>query len=610
MCGIAGFLNYPQGDIERIKQLLFHRGPDAQTSFKFKDLDLVHTRLSIQDIVQGSQPLFIGDWVIIFNGEIYNHLSLRQKVDDYVFKTQSDTETLLALYIKYGISALGMCDGMFAFAILDMKSGTLFLGRDRSGKKPLYYYKKDKTLVFSSELNALNSSIEGLTVDSEEIYSYLRNGFFYGDKTPFKNTHEVPPGCVLTIALEDINITNNRYFDILEYYKETKIKDKSLALSLVDQCLHKSIKNRLLSSDLEVGAFLSGGIDSSLIVAIASEYVNSLKTFTVKFDGVFDESELAKLTAKKYATTHTEISISMNLRDDVEKILAVYGEPFMDSSAIPSYYVSQAAKEHVSVILNGDGADELFGGYRRYVPIANNWLGIFKHFSSLIKFMPQPNRKQSYYNYMHRLLKISGKQGLAFYNSATNDLFEDLYTFDTNDTFQDMEQFIKEVDQEVVSNLSKILIKDFHLILPNDLLKKMDIATMAHSLEGRSPFLSKDMLELAPTLNDKFKVKGLTTKVILRELGKKYLPELVIGQPKRGFEVPLTKWVDGELKENILDRVNGDSYSISFLPASFITNLVDRKLDVSDERRAKILWTLYCLEVWKNNLIETDNRIH
>ncbi len=610
MCGIAGFINYPQGNIENIQQSLFHRGPDAQTSFTYKDLNLVHTRLSIQDISQGNQPFIIGDWVIIFNGEIYNHLILRNKLDDYVFKTQSDTETLLALYIKYGISALDMCDGMFAFAILDKNSGYLFLGRDRSGKKPLYYYKKNKTFVFASELNAISGSVAGMNVDDKEIYSYIRNGFFYGNKTPFENTYEVVPGCVLSISLDNLNLTNNRYFDAIRYYKKEKINELDSALRLVDHSLRKSVQSRLLSSDLEVGAFLSGGIDSSLIVSIASEYVNSLKTFTVKFDDVFDESELAKLTAKKYGTTHTEISISMNLKDDIEKILASYGEPFMDSSAIPSYYVSQAAKKHVSVILNGDGADELFGGYRRYVPIANNWIGIFKYFSYLINLLPKPNLKQSYYNYLHRLLKMSTKQGASFYNTATNDLFEDLYRFGVNDTFNDMERFIQKIDQEQVSNLSKILLKDFHLILPNDLLKKMDIATMAHSLEGRSPFLSKYMLELAPTLNDKFKVKGLTTKVILRELGKTYLPKPLINQPKRGFEVPLTKWVEEDLRENIIDRVNSNSYTKSFLPGSFINNLVDRKLDVSADRRAKILWTLYCLEVWKSNLTEKNSKIH
>ena len=602
MCGIAGFLNYPQGDINSIHKFLYHRGPDEQSSYTFKNLSLVHTRLSIQDIFQGTQPYIIGNWVIIFNGEIYNHLSLRKELKEHEFMTQSDTETFLALYIKYGDLALTMCDGMFAFAILDIQKENLILGRDRSGKKPLYYYKKKDTFIFASELNALNGSIQELNVDSSEIYSYLRNGFFYGNKTPFQDVFAVLPGTTLTVSLQKVQLHQETYFDILQFYKKSKVDDFDLALEEVDNCLHSSVRNRLLSSDLEVGAFLSGGIDSSLIVAIASEYVDSLKTFTVKFDGVFDESSLARLTAEKYDTEHTEISISMNLRDDIEKILLNYGEPFMDSSAIPSYYVSEAAKKHVTVILNGDGADELFGGYRRYVPIANNWINLAKIFSFLNKLLPKPSQKQSYYNYLFRLLKLSGREGLAFYNTATNDLLEDVISFDSNDTFRDIEECIQKIDEESISNLSKILIKDFKLILPCDLLKKMDIATMSNSMEGRSPFLSKDMLELAPTLKDKFKVNGLNTKFILRELGKKYLPKEIINQPKRGFEVPLTKWVNNDLNENILDRVRTDSYSSQFLPLNFIDDLVNRKIDLSEDGRAKVLWSLFCLEVWKENL--------
>jgi len=602
MCGIAGFINYPQGDIEKAQKFLFHRGPDAQTSYAYNNINLVHTRLSIQDVEHGGQPLVIGDLVIVFNGEIYNHLELRRKVACHAFKTQSDTETFLALYIEHGLGALSMCDGMFAFAILDKKSNKLILGRDRAGKKPLYYFKEAGSMVFASELKTLSNCVNKLKVDEKEISSYIRNGFFYDEKTPFQDVYEVAPGTILTVTVNDLTIQKNSFFDILDYYKKDKINDFESALRLVDESLHKSVKDRLLSSDLEVGAFLSGGIDSSLVVAIASRYVDKLKTFTVKIDGSFDESKLAKLTAEKYDTDHTEILISMNLKDDIETILCNYGEPFMDSSAVPSYYVSQEAKKHVSIVLNGDGADELFGGYRRYVPVANNWIGIAKYFAQFANILPKANNKLSNLNYIYRLLKLSKKKGLDFYNSATNDIFEDVYSFDSNDTFEQMEGFIMGLDRENISALSKLLIMDFNCILPSDLLKKMDIATMAHSLEGRSPFLSKYMLELAPTLNDKFKVKGINTKIILRELGKKYLPEALINQPKRGFEVPLKQWVDGELRSNIFDSLNGDCYSKSFFPKSFIDRLIEKKIDTSDEKRAKMLWSLYCLEVWKKNL--------
>ena len=602
MCGIAGFINYPQGDIEKAKKLLFHRGPDAQTSFSFKNINLVHTRLSIQDEKHGSQPFIIGEWVIVFNGEIYNHLELRDNVKSYMFQTQSDTETFLALYIEHGVSALSMCDGMFAFAMLNKKLNTLILGRDRAGKKPLYYYKRADSMVFASELNTLNNCVNKLRIDNSAIYSYIRNGFFYNEKTPFKDVNEIQPGSVLTVTLKDLDIKKNTFFDILDYYKKDKINEFELGIKLVDKGLHQSVKDRLFSSDLEVGAFLSGGIDSSLIVAIASEYVAKLKTFTVKFDGSFDESKLAKLTADKYGTDHSEICISMNIKDEIETILCNYGEPFMDSSAVPSYYVSQEAKKHVNVVLNGDGADELFGGYRRYVPIANNWIGLAKYFSQFANFLPKANNKQSNLNYIYRLLKLSNKQGLDFYNSATNDIFEDVYSFDSNDTFEQMDSFIESLNRENISDLSKILVMDFNFILPGDLLKKMDIATMANSLEGRSPFLSKYMLELAPTLHDKLKVKGFNTKVILRELGKKYLPKDLISQPKRGFEVPLKKWVNEDLRSNILDSLSGDCFSRTFFQKRFLDQLIDKKIDASEEKRAKMLWTLYCLEIWKKNL--------
>jgi asparagine synthase (glutamine-hydrolysing) len=601
MCGIAGGFNLNVNNINKVIDLLKHRGPDAQVFYTHKQLSLIHTRLSIQDLDHGSQPFSIGNHVIIFNGEIYNHLRLRNLIGKYKFTTQCDTETLLALFIEHGISVLSKCDGMFAFAILDKKSNQLFLGRDRAGKKPLYFYKNKDEFFFASELNAIKTGVGHVHINKDEIYSYIRNGFFYKDKTPYKDVYAVDPGHVFTIDLDSLALEKVRYFNNIDNYKTDKITNLNTALEKVDNCLHESIKDRLFSSDLEVGAFLSGGIDSSLIVAIASQYVNQLKTFTVKFEGAFDESKLAKLTASKYKTDHTELSISMNLKDDVEKILLNYGEPFMDSSAIPSYYVSREARKHVAVVLNGDGADELFGGYRRYVPAANGWIKFASNLTFLSSMLPIPYNKRSTYNYLYRMLKVSTKTGLDFYNSATNDIFEDVYQFEGNQTFADMNQQILGINSENISELSKMLLMDFHFILPSDLLKKMDIATMANSLEGRSPFLSKSMLELAPTLNDKYKISGTKTKVVLRELAKKYLPKEIINQPKRGFEVPLKKWVESELRENIFDRLDSNCYSREFIDWKFIDNLLNKKISVSDEKRAKMLWTLYSLEIWKTS---------
>jgi asparagine synthase (glutamine-hydrolysing) len=599
MCAIAGMINFPDVNIKALKKSLYHRGPDENGHSIYKNVTLIHTRLAIQDVLNGQQPFEYSDFTIVFNGEIYNHLNLRKLYLKGVgFTTNSDTETLLYLYIKYQNKMFDMIDGMFAFAILNKKSNKLILARDRAGKKPLYLYKNNSRLFFSSELNSIKVAIQDLKVNDDNIYGYLRNGFFFGDTTPYKKVIECTPGHLYEINCNSLEIKKSKFFDILEFYKKDKIQNIAQAKNQLNNILHRSIKDRLLSSDLEVGAFLSGGIDSSLIVAIASEYTSKLKTFTVKFDGSFDESHLSRMTANKYNTDHYELNIGLKLRDDVDKILLSYGEPFMDSSAIPSYYVSAEAKKHVSVVLNGDGADEIFGGYRRYVPISLGVTKFISYFSYITKILPKPHVKMSTYNYIYRLLSISGKRGVDFYNSATNDIFEDSYHFKMNETFSHMENFIKNIEDSNISELSKFLYMDFQLIMKNDLLKKMDIATMSHSLEGRSPFLSKYMLEFAPTLSDNLKVKGVTTKYILRELAKQYLPREIILQPKRGFEVPLKKWVENDLKENIFDVLGSNCYSDNFIDRRFINNLLDKNVNVSDEKRAKMLWTMYSLDVW------------
>ena len=598
MCGIAGAINYQKFDLKKIKQSLYHRGPDEQSSYNYKNIELIHTRLSIQDISHGHQPFHFGHYSIIFNGEIYNHLSLRKELNEFDFQTTSDTETLLYLYLKYKEAMFEKLDGMFAFCILNKKTNQLILARDRAGKKPLYLYQDGQTILFASELGAIKAGVINLKIHETAIESYLRCGFFFKEFTPYENVTALQAGYFYTIDIESLKIQQQSYFEIENYYKKTTNLTFEQSLQKVDELLHKSVKDRLESSDLEVGAFLSGGIDSSLIVAIASEYKQNLKTFTVKFDGAYDESHLAKLTAQKYNTTHNELTISMNLKNDIEKILLNYGQPFMDSSAIPSYYVSKEAKKYVTVILNGDGADELFGGYRRYVPAANGLLDIADKFSFLTKILPNPHNKKSLYNYGYRLLSMANKSGLDFYLSSTNDIFEDEYKFKQNHINIQMNKYINRVELE---SLSKMLYLDFNLILFSDLLIKMDIATMSHSLEGRSPFLSKYMLEFIPTLKNAYKIKRGSTKYVLRELSKKYLSSELITQPKRGFEVPLKNWVENDLKENIFDSLNNNSYSSQFIEQKFINDLLSKRLNTSDEKRAKMIWTMYCLEVWKKN---------
>ena len=604
MCGIAGFYNInPCSD--GVFTSMRHRGSDGEGVYKDGALSLYHARLAIQDVVGGAQPMSLDSLTIVFNGEIYNHLELRTLyLSNIRFDTHSDTETLLRLYQKYGVSALSMLDGMFAFCIYDKTKKTIFFARDRAGKKPLFIYQKNGSLAFASELNTIASQIP-LDIDDDMIEAYLRCGFLPHHGSPYKDIASLPAASWREYRLDDMSATDGAYFDILELFKAKKqsLTREEMVAGFKER-MSKSVKDRLLSSDLEVGAFLSGGIDSGLTVAFAREFVDRLRTFTVSFSGSFDESVLAKSVADKYETIHTQINIELNLKNDIEKILTQYGHPFFDSSAIPSWYVSREAKKHVTVILNGDGADELFGGYRRYVPAANNLYGLASMFAWTQSFLPKPISKMGKYNYLYRLLSISKKDGLDFYLSTTTDIFEDFISFGGENRYlRILSDEIKEVySVQSLSPLSKLMYVDFHEQLFSDLLPKMDIATMAHALEGRSPFLSKYMLEFAPTLPDSSKINRLRTKSLLRDVAKEYLPPLVTEAPKRGFEVPLTGWVENELREMIFDYLGSSCYAERFIGKENIARLLEGRADTSRQKRAKMLWSMFALEIWHRGI--------
>lgn len=604
MCGIAGSINF-RLNIPRLTKDLYHRGPDEQTTFEEGLLQLHHHRLAILDIAEGHQPMHHDGLTIIFNGEIYNHIEVRRKLN-LQCKTNSDTETILHAYQKSGPACLNEFDGMFAIIIYDRKRNELFIARDRAGKKPFYYYKKENSFVFASELNALQGQVKA-SINEEHIQQYIRMGYFYKSSTPYNNVWELPAGSYATVLIEKVEVVISKWWDIGSYYQQKSTDSFEKALQTTDEYIHQAVRHRVESSDLEVGSFLSGGIDSGIVSAIAKEYNSSLKTFTVSFEGEYNEAPLAKLVANKYQTDHHEISISYNnLKYDVEGILANYGEPFMDSSAIPSYYVSREAKKNLTVILNGDGGDEIFGGYRRYVPFAkydffNTGLLIKKTAALTYPLLPIPNNKKSKYNYLYRLTDLARKDSLRTYLSATIDSFEghEINLVTHNDILRQVEEDFTTINKSPLSGLQKIMNLDFDNILAGDLLVKMDIATMAHSLEGRSPLLSKALLEYIPGLPDSYKIRGGQTKYLLRKLAEKYLPAELINQPKRGFEIPLKKWVDNELKDLIAAYLlPKDAYCRKFVTTNFIENLLDRKIKTGDEKKAKMIWTLFALEVW------------
>jgi asparagine synthase (glutamine-hydrolysing) len=560
MCGIAGF-NF-KIDKEAVFNALHHRGPDERGEFSDEFFSFFHTRLSIRDISNGHQPFRFNEYVIIFNGEIYNHLALRDELKEFNFKTNSDTETLLYLYIKYKEKMFEKIDGMFAFAIYNTKTKKLFLARDRAGKKPLFIYKKGQKFAFASEINVFK--FLNLSIDEEDIKFFLTFGFC---ESGFKEIKEFPAG---SFGILDKELKIKSYFDI-NFCKKYSFKE---SVSLADELLEKSVKNRLFSSDVEVGAFLSGGIDSSLIVAKASEF-KKLKTFTVRFDGSYDESTLAKKVAEKYNTEHYTIDIDIDLTK-IKKIISSYGKPFFDSSAIPSYFVSKKAREYVKVVLNGDGADELFAGYRRYVPL-------FYHLDKIAKFLPNITGYDRGIRYfLDRLIRASKASGGKWYNILLNDLF-----WIDGVKVKKFDEFVRSLK---LNNFNKLLFLDFKYNLDKDLLMKMDIATMQNSLEARSPFLSKYFLETAFCMDGK--IRAFKTKAILRELAKKYLPNEIVYAKKRGFEVPLKRWMFEDLRDVVFDT----------LKQGFYKNFIDIDIEkLKGDRGAKVLYLLFSLEVWYEN---------
>ena len=613
MCGIFGTVNWPHDSPAHLRVSLFHRGPDEQREWRKDNVYLFHARLAIQDLSPGGrQPMTYGIYTIVFNGEIYNHKQLRQRYN-LNCQSSSDTETLLHLYKRIGLRMLNELDGMFAFALYNDKTHTLLLARDRAGEKPLYLYQNNHQLAFSSELNALAAYLP-LSINDLTLARFLRVGFLYGQETPYLGVTELPAGHFAEIDCRTMMVTLSSWWNIMDFARQMHPIPEAEALEKVDSCLQEAVHRRIDSSDLEVGVFLSGGIDSGLITAIAAHFKPGIRSFTVSFaNGEYDEAPLARLVADRYQTRHTEVQLSFGrLQDDIERIIAGYGEPFMDSSAIPSYYVAQAAKQYLTVILNGDGADELFGGYRRYVPAArfnfNDFPGVVQRSANVLYHsLPYPKDKKSRYNFAYRMLDMARKSGLERYLSATTDVFENyMEAFNQPVPLTDLADSLDVLQASGLSALQQIQTADFQAILSGDLLIKMDIATMAHSLEGRSPFLSKDLLELAPALPDSLKIHGTTTKYLLRQLAKKYLPKKLIEQPKRGFEIPLKQWMDNQLKSVVYDYLTQPQIVDRYIRRDFITRLIEQPTKFPAEKRAKMLYALFTMEVWYRKAVRND----
>ena len=431
----------------------------------------------------------------------------------------------------------------------------------------------------------------------------MQKGFVAGENTVYQDVFEVLPGHIYCYNTQDKTLHKHQYWNFENYFEAPKIKNKDEALRQLDVLFEKAVTKRVSASDFEVGAFLSGGIDSSLVCALAVKTNPKLKTFTVKTKDGFDESITAGLIAKQLKTEHHELLIDYDtLSNDYEKILNAYGEPIVDESIVPSYYVAKAASEHLRVVLNGDGGDEFFGGYRRYALYKNyHKLKAINTLSGGITKVFSTSDKNSRLAKLNRLSDFFSLQGAEQYFSASTDLFFDAPGFKEVDDPMYRSQI--NFSPQKFDAVERTMLTDLYGILPKVLFKKMDIATMQNGLEGRSPFIDKSLIEWSASLDSNLKVHGFSTKFLLRELNKKYIDGAVYKLPKKGFEVSVKDLLNNQLKELYSDYLHSSNpYYANFIDKNYIAEFYLKEGKLNDVKRYKGLFALLNLEIWYKNV--------
>jgi asparagine synthase (glutamine-hydrolysing) len=639
MCGICGKINLNNEPIDeallkRMTLCLSHRGPDDEGLYIKNNIGLGHRRLSIIDLSPlAHQPMSNEDgtvW-IVYNGEIYNFPELREALrkKGHLFRSKSDTETIIHLYEEYGVECLKYLKGMFAFAIWDEKDKSLFLARDRVGKKPLYYWYSSNTFVFASEMKSiLQDEKFSRKPDYTAIHHYLTYQYVPSPWTAFEGIKKLPPAHHL--LLKNGQITVKRYWK-LSYLPKHSLSsppfrkggkggfERVLSVEII-QRLREAVRNRLIS-DVPLGAFLSGGIDSSTVVAMMSGIMNEpVKTFSIGFkEDTYNELRYARMVAEKFRTDHTEFIVEPKALEVIDKLVWHYNEPFADSSAIPTYYVSKLAREHVTVILNGDGGDENFAGYGRYT--ANEFSRAMHRFfptplaRALLPFVLMLPHGKDPANFFWRLkrflqeyVKSPEMRNAHWLCHFTTEMKDDLYTNDFSTRVLSMDSFDLLLDKykEADANdfLDKTLYADVMMYLPDDLLVKVDVASMANSLEARSPFLDHEFMEFVAKIPAELKLKGRTTKYILKEALKEILPDEVLFREKMGFGVPIDYWFRNELKEMAYDTLLSDR---AIQRGYFKKGVVKKILDEHTSGRwnwHNHIWNLLMLELWHRMFID------
>ncbi len=583
MCGIAGIVDLKRRPVdrsllERMCGSLRHRGPDEEGCFVNCFAALGQRRLSIIDLAGGHQPMSNEDgsvWVS-FNGEIYNFQILRRELIErgHRFATNSDTEVIVHAYEEYGPECVQKFRGMFALAVWDQRQETLFLARDRVGKKPLFYTQAGGRFLFASELQALVvDPAVSRDVDATAIDDYLTYGYIPAPKTAFSGIHKLPPAHWLTLSSgpDGFTVRTQRYWR-LSYAPKLEMDEQEASEALLEQ-LTEAVRLRLIA-DVPLGVMLSGGVDSGIVTALMSRLSDKpVKTFAIGFDDpTYDELPDARRVAQQYATEHHELIVRPKALDVLPMLVRHYGEPYADSSAIPTYYVAQLTSQHVKAVLNGDGGDESFAGYQRY--LGGRLAELYQRIPQLARrgflepvtaMLPDGLLPRQRMGQAKRFMKAAGcslpqryLHWVSYFRSSDKD---PLYTpqfreqLDGHDSGAWLNGLFEEAARQGDEPLDSMLSVDVESYLPYDLLVKMDIATMANSLEARSPFLDHHVMEFCARLPRRFKQRGLSKKYLLKRIGEKLLPAGHVHRPKRGFAVPVGAWMRGELRDEVREQL-------------------------------------------------------
>jgi asparagine synthase (glutamine-hydrolysing) len=621
MCGIYGFISphYTQAQLEVATNNLEKRGPDSLGYYFESPLGLGHRRLSIIDLSSGGQPMFSEDKniVIVFNGEIYNFQSIKKELAilGCNFLTSSDTEVIIKAYQAWGLQGcLDKLEGMFAFALWDEKLQKLFVVRDRYGEKPLYYTSNKEGFFFASELKALKEHYSKENLSKTALNLFFSLSYIPAPHTIYKDVFKLQPGNYLEIE-------NNGEYKIKKFYDlksvvqknhNNLIKDYEQAKKELRQLLFASVEERMIS-DVPLGSFLSGGIDSSIVSAIMAKLSDQpIKTFSIGFkEKEYDESERAALVANHIGSEHTlHILGHEDLLAVVDETLAYFDEPFGDSSAIPSMMVAKKAREKVTVVLTGDCADELFGGYDKY--LGKHYAEKYASYPSFVRtifekgvqWIPHNNYTNHTLRKVKKVIKAASLtpenrylslSSLGFQKTEKNDLL--------NDTFQEdvSIEILKQFNSLGISDeLTQTFYSDIHLVLEGDMLAKVDRACMINSLEARVPFLDSKIVDFSFKLPHEFKIQGTNKKRILKETFSDLLPEETMNFSKKGFGIPIRLWFQNELKTELLDLLNKELLQLqNIFNLEYIQKLIDEHMS-NQENHASKLWQLYVFQKWYN----------